>query len=453
MSREVFQKVGVEPRRIIWRTDDGIIPYVKLETSASDTPLPVSLPGDLVINAEIGNIVSVAPSDNLTLSEFGEQRTAEPGNRSDGEFLYDLQPLLYDNISANGGTATHVANGRHILLAVGGSETNRVGGMRKHYWTPYTPGNGQEIDITGTLNAANLEGGTAEVFLRSTVTGVTTLQTVPQADWIAAKDDAHWQYSQIFRMSFQSLRVGRIQFSLARNGGIVKVAEITNDNIRATGYWQYASLPPYWKIYHDDGKTVAEFGYGDELNGIGFRYVFPDIQADATAIAICETVKSQGGERLKEIPGFPFTTAPMAAARTASTTIVPVISIRVAATFNSIENRSLVIPTGFEIETTHPINWFIYYRPTLTSPTWGPNDTHSGVEVDVVATAITGGYLFEAGMLGAGNNQRVQEAGLLDRVLMSLGSTGTADILTIAAVRSGAQDASVRALIKGKAIR
>ena len=124
MARQSFQKVGIEPRRIIWRTDDGIIPYVKLETAASDTPLPVSLPDGFVIDAEIGNIVSVQPSDNLTLSEFGEQRTAEPGNRSDGEFLYDLQPLLYDNISANGGTATHVVNGRHILLAPGGVETN-----------------------------------------------------------------------------------------------------------------------------------------------------------------------------------------------------------------------------------------------------------------------------------------------------------------------------------------
>ena len=116
--------------------------------------------------------------------------------------------------------------------------------MRKHYWTPYTPGNGQEIDITGTLNAANVAGGTAEVFLRSTVTGVTTLQTIPQADWTSASTGVHWQYSQIFRFSFQSLRVGRIQFSLVRCGIPLKCYEISNDNIRATGICQYASLPP-----------------------------------------------------------------------------------------------------------------------------------------------------------------------------------------------------------------
>jgi len=386
------------------------------------------------------------------ISEFGERRVAAPGNRADVEFLYDVQPLLTDDISAGSGSAVHQANGRHLLLSVGGVDPADVGGRRLHYWTPYTPGSGQEIDVTGVLDAVGLGGGVAQVFLRSTITGTTTLQTINQADWQARQGDVDFSKAQIFRVSFQSLKVGRLSFVMAASGGLVRVAEINNDNLRASGYWQYANLPPYWKIYHDGDNTVAEFGYGDELNGCGFRYVFDGLQETAKAIAICATVKSQGGVPLLDVPGFPFSTAPMEAVKTISTTLIPVLSIQVASVFNTFANRALVIPTQIEIETNQPIDWQLIYRPTLTGASFVATDSHSGTETDVAATTITGGYRIDAGMTGAGSNQRIQDSGFLDRVLMSLGS-GTADILTLAAVRSGTTNASVRALIKGKTIR
>ena len=61
----------------------------------------------------------------------------------------------------------------------------------------------------------------------------------------------------------------------------------------------------YWKIYNTASNTIVEFGYGDDLNGIGIMYTM-DLSASVTARAICETVKSQGGFPLFEIPGFPF---------------------------------------------------------------------------------------------------------------------------------------------------
>jgi hypothetical protein len=289
------------------------------------------------------------------------------------------------------------------------------------------------------------------VFLRSTVTGTTTLQTVSHTDWLD-QFDHDWRYSQIFRISFQSLRVGRIQFAMVHDGLIIKVAEILNDNLRATGYWQYANLPPYWKIYNDGANTVTEFGYGDELNGVGFRYVHSGTIAAAQALAICSTVKSQGGGRIENLPGTPWVT-PIPSAKTVSTTLIPVLSLRVGATFNSLVNRASVVLQGYTIATTQPIDFAIIYRPALTGASWSAIDaTYNGVEYDVTASAITGGYRIAGDYTAASVSNPTRVSGLLDRVLMSLGS-GTSDIISLSAIRAGSSDASVRAYLSGKELR
>lgn len=411
-----------------------------------------SLLTELQKKADFDEEQPIVPSDNVTISEFGEQRTASPGNRADFEFLYDKQPLFFDDISTGGGTVTHRPNERDLLLSIVNTTTGTVAGERQHYWTPYTPGNGQEGEVTFVADLLNL-GGSASVFLRSTVSGVTTLQTVPQESWIAKNTGVNWNYSHILRWSFQSLRVGRIQFSLVSGGVVTKFSEILNDNLRGSGYWQYASLPPYWKLYNEAGNAVFECGYGDELNGIGFRYVFNGKYANAQSVAICETVKSQGGADLFNMAGLPFTT-PILPAKTVGNTLIPVISIRVAETFNGIANRELVIPQIVSLQTDNPIEWVVYYRPSLTGASWQPiNTTYHGIEYDVSATIISGGLMVKHDTLSSGNNNIARANNLLGKIIMSLGSTGTADILGLAAVRTGASSAAVKSVIEGIEIR
>jgi hypothetical protein len=405
---------------------------------------------------EAGVIIPTAPSDNLSMSEFGEQRVAPPGNRSDVEFIYDKQPLLVDDISTGGGTATHQASSRDILLSINNTTTGTIAGMRQHYAVPYTPGSGQEIDHTGVMDKANL-GGVAAVFLRSTVTGTTTLETIPQSAWTAKKTGVNWQYAQIFRISFQSLKVGRIQFSLVSDGIPTKVAEINNDNVRASGYWQTATLPPYWKVYNTASNTIVEFGYGDEYNGVGFLYTMAK-SASATAVAICSTVKSQGGDRLFEMPGFhfmAFNTASPLATTTVSTTFIPVLSFRIAATFNGFENRALYIPASYTVKTDNPIHYQILFRPTLTGANFVPLDTipYSGIEYDVTASAVTGGYILGSDFIQSGIKTSTSTTENLGRIIMALGYTGTSDILTIAAIRDASSNANVSAIFKGLIIR
>lgn len=397
---------------------------------------------------------TVSFADSLYLSEFSELRTATPGNRADVEFTNDKQPLLVDDISSGNGSATHNANARDVVLAVGGAAEGDTGGMRLHYHVPYTPGSGQEIDITGTLDAAAVGGGTVYSFIRTSISGSTVTTTTEQANWTAATSGVDWSASQIFRLSFQSLKVGRIQFSLVRNGLPVKVHEITNDNVRATGYWQYPSLPFYWSIYNTATETVAEIGYGDATNGIGFMYVYDGVQSGATMRAICATGKSQGGLPLFDMPGFTFATSNKNTAKTVSTTLIPVLSIQVASTINSLTNRSVIIPEAYSLQINNPVRYQILYRPSLTGAAFAAVDaTYSGVNVDTTASAVTGGVLIDEDYLSAGNNRVLGEAGLLGRIIMSLGYTGTSDILTLAAIRTGSQDATTYAKIKWREIR
>jgi hypothetical protein len=317
---------------------------------------------------------------------------------------------------------------------------------------PYTPGNSQLIETTGVLDFANIGTGTAYVFLRTNVTGTVTETAVAQSSWVNATSGVNWNYSHIFGFDFQSLKVGTVNFYMVRSGEFVKVHTINNDNLRNTGYWQRATLPHYNRIYNDGTYTYMEVGYGDTENAIGFRYRITK-NASATMKGICSTVKSEGGEDIFDLPGFPFTVDRGETAVAVSTTLIPIISIRVDSVFNSITNRSIVIPESFDISTDNPMRYAFYYRPTLTGASWVDADSHSGVEYDVSSTVITGGYKVGGGYVTTQRNINAGLNGLFGRIELALGRTGTSDILTLAGIRTSTSNANVLASISGRTIR
>jgi hypothetical protein len=193
-------------------------------------------------------------------------------------------------------------------------------------------------------------------------------------------------------------------------------------------------------------------GYGDTDNAIGLRFRVA-ANAGATMLAICATVKSEGGENLISMPGYPFAISNRTTAVTVSTTLVPLLSIRPTALYKTYANRTLIIPEGYTVETDNAINYQVIYRPTLTGESWAAVNAESAVEYDVTATAISGGIVIDDDFIG-GNNRSVRgQSGLLERLIMALGRSGTADILSIAAVRTGVSNASARSGLKWKEIR
>jgi len=391
-------------------------------------------------------------TNNASGDAFGRLRTSGTGNRLDVEFVYDKQEEFFDELT-NNGTATFNANSRDITLSISDANNGTYSEMRSHP-VPYTPGSSQLIDITGVLDLAGLGGGTAQLFLRTKVTGTVAETTVDQSSWENAKSGVDWTDSHILSMDFQSLKVGRIRYYLVQDGAPVFLSEITNDNIRNTGYWQLPSLPAFWKVYNDATYTYMEMGYGNDDNAIGIRYRVT-ANSSATMKAICCTVKSEGGVSLAELQGLPRSISNGVTAVTASTTLIPILSIRPKSTFLTYDNLGIAIPKSYSVTTTNPIRLAIVHDCALTGASWADVDaSHSMMEYDVTASTLTGGHVvLEDYIATAATNRASSGGGVLGKTVLWERKDSITGILTIAAVKTGASDADVLASLKWDEIR
>lgn len=396
---------------------------------------------------------NIKAQDSASIDAFGRWRTSGVGNRLDVEFNYDLQEELVDAVTNGNGSATHVANTRGVTLATGGTGTDDNSALYT-YDVPYTPGNSQLIEATGVLDLAGIGGGVAQIFLRSSVSGSPVEEVYNQTAWTEnTVSDIDWTFSQIFMMDLQSLKVGRIRFYLNRGGNAVKVHEILNDNKINTGYWQLANQPVYWKIYNDATYTYMEIGYGDDDNAIGFRYRIAK-NASATMSAICGTVKSEGGDSLFNISGYPRSIDLNVTPKTVSTSPVVLLSIRPKATFNSIVNKSLSIAKSFFLQTDNPIKIMLIHNATLTGASWVNVDANeSAIEYDKSASSYTGGHILFSDYISASKNTTTSAKGLLGKTPLWYRRNSDTGILTLVAVRSSGTDASVLAGLNWEEIR
>lgn len=399
--------------------------------------------------------VTTTEWDTLHNDAFGRDRVSTTGQRFDAEFIYSKRPEIFDEVNVTGASATFNSGTRDVTLAIANTTTGSSCTLSSRYDIPYTAGNSQLIDITWTLDNAGIGGGTAYVFIRSSTTWSVVETTYAQNTW--NKDTASgvdWSKSQIFMMDFQSLKVWRIRFSLVRSWVAVNVHEILNDNIRASGFWQSPSLPVYWRIYNDATYTYSEIWYGDENNWIWFRYRITK-NATATCRAICCTVKSEWGNDLQDIIGMHRTADNGVTWITVSTTLLPILSIRLASTFSWLTNRTLAMIDNLEFNSDNPIRWVILYRPTLTWPNWTAVDsTYSWMEYDVTASAVSWGIAIVSWYINTTRSRSASAwAWILGKAIMSLWRTWTSDIVSLCAVRTWNNNAKVLSAINWKEIR
>lgn len=383
---------------------------------------------------------------------FGRGRVSDTDQRLDVEFIYNKQEEFFDEITA-GGSVTWSSTARDLTLAITNTDTSTCSCMRS-YPVPYTPGNSQLVEITGVFDLAGIGGGTAEVFLRSSVSGSLTEETIEQSSWLDATEDVDWTKSHIFAMDFQSLKVGTVRYYLVRDGAPVQIAQINNDNKRNTGYWQLANLPAYWRLYNTATHTIAEFGYGNEENAIGLRYKVAN-NASMTMKAICCTVKSEGGKNLKDMDGLPRAIDNNTTPFTVSTTRIPLLSIRPKTTFNGVDNLSIAIPKSFNISTDNPILVEIYHDPVLTGASWTDVDTtESCMEYDTSASAFSNGHrIYSEYVTTAAKNAGASGEGLLGKTVLWDRQGTESGVFTIVAVRTGSTNATVNCSIQWDEIR
>lgn len=383
---------------------------------------------------------------------FGRLRVSGTGNRLDAEFIYDKQPNIFDE-TTNNGTVTHNTNSRDLTLALGDANNGSFAKMAS-YPVPYTPGSSQLIEMTGVLDLAGIGGGTMEVFRRTSVSGSIVEETVPQSKWSNLKSGMDWNQVHIFQIDFQSLKVGTIKFGFVERGKYEQVAQIDNDGKRNAGYWQLANAPAYWHLYTTGGNTYMELGYGNANNAVGFRYVIT-ANASATMKAICCTVKSEAGASLREVPGYPRTANTGVTEITASTTLVPILSIRSKTTFNSLENLVLCRLESLNVTSTQPIRVVLLEDATIATASWTDVDTdESTVEYDVSSTSVTGGKELLSFYVtsGAGNNPSGEGATLGKQYIWDH-QGALSGVVTVAAIRTGTNDAAVLAALNWEELR
>lgn len=356
-------------------------------------------------NSDISIITS--PS-NDGLDAFQNLRNAPPAFVGDGQLTYDLQPILYEQLTnGSGATVTHDADNRAGLMTFSATPTGGQAFMQSFQHYRYQAGRGQEIFITFNFNAqvANVlkfaeygDGTNGIAFENNGTTNRFTIysgtdlanETVDQADWSHDKLDGTGPSgvtlditkTQILVIDLQALYVGRVRCGFDIDGIIIWCHQFNHANLDAFPYLQSANLPVRC------GMTCTG-------------------TVSATMLFICSAVLSRGGQ--EEVGGFTF--AQEGTVTAASGARTHLLSIQPKTTFNSITNRAEIIIEGVELLVTgaNPVYWELCLGDVLTGTTTfnDVNATYSGVQFNTAGTTSgTPSIVIDSGYCAATQNAK-----------------------------------------------
>lgn len=373
---------------------------------------------------------------------FGRVRTSPPITLFDSQNRY-AKSADFDEAVSGSATVTYSADESSVLLNVTSASGDKVVRETKRVFA-YQPGKSLLVMNTfvmptihanlrcrvgyfGVNNGVFFErSGTALRMVRRTYTsGSPVDNVVAQADWNGDKLDGTGSSgltldttkSQIFWQDFEWLGVGSVRTGFVINGKFIVCHTFNHANILALVYMTTAILPIRYEI-ENTGAT----------------------DGSRTMKQICSTVISEGGYEKKVI----LQTARTATAATVSTTLVPLLSLRL----DSSRLDSVVIADGYNVlplsssSTTFEIQ--LVKNATLTGPSWTQTSSDN-VEFDVSATAITGGavvddiYVVESNLVSSSvaNNREYNFAMQFGRTMAGVSDTYT----IVARTLSGSQTA------------
>lgn len=373
------------------------------------------------------------PFSATSLDAFGRLRIAQPYTLFDSQNRYQKDPQFSEDL-VTGGTATYVANESSVDLAVTTSSGSKV--VRQSFRVfPYQPGKSLMVLATfvmntgkdnlrqrvGYFNPSNgvffqLNGTTKSFVLRTNTSGTPSdARTVNQADWNGDKLDGTGASgltlditkAQILYMDFEWLGVGSVRCGFVINGTFIVCHTFNNANDIDKVYMQTAILP----IRYEIENTAAT-------------------ASSSTLTQICSSVISEGGYDQKAIPQWARRTTTLTGV---TTTFVPIVSIRLKST----SLGAVVIPSVYHaipINSTLDYEVVLVKNPTLTGASFTSNSTN--VELDVTATAMTGGTIVDLDYVsGSNQGSGVVSTGESYNFDLQLGASlaGVSDIYTVAA--------------------
>lgn len=366
--------------------------------------------------------LSVSLADGVQLDAFSRLRVSEAYTLFDSQQEYGLDTIRTWDASANGTPAILSSSGSAASASNAVGPTNSstrltpitVSSTDTHYsilqsrqYIRYVPGKSHLVFLTGIF--APGASSVASLVRRTSTSGSVVDNEVLQSDWNIDKLDGtgvsgitiDFTKTQILFISAQWLAVGRVIVGFDIDGVLYPVHQFVNANVLTVPYTQTFNLPVRLEIRQVTTSAVARCGYFDSANGIFLKTT--KVQSGGTIHFICCSVQSEGGVAAR---GYPFT-SPSSVTTIGVTTRRPVMSIRPKALFNSRTNRAHINEVQAYIKaTTNDALFEIVIGGTLTGASFASVHADSVAEVDVGATAITGGIPVYADFVIAGTGSR-----------------------------------------------
>lgn len=328
------------------------------------------------------------PSNSPAIDAFSRWRVSDPVHLFDSNFVYNLQTLTQEQITAEAGaTIAHDATNSCALMTFAGTPTGGKAYMQSYQYFRYQSGRSQLILMTfnfietkaNTLKFVGYGDRDNGIFLEQSGTTVqfkiysntdAASETVAKSAWNLDKLDGtgasavtlDLTKTQILVIDLQWLGVGRVRVGFDVGGEVIYAHEFNHANATTVPYMKSGSLPV------SAGMTCTG-------------------TVSTTMRFICSSVISEGGER--EVGAINLTqgTASLTAASGART---HAISIRPKTTFNSVTNRVTIIPTGLSVLVTgnNPVKWELCIGDVITGTTTfaDVNATHSSIEYNTAGT-------------------------------------------------------------------
>jgi len=358
--------------------------------------------------------VEIKLADSPGVDAFGRLRVSSPEDLFNASFQYDLNPLLFLQTTATGGTITHLPNESSAELAVTGS-VGSLARLQARFYSRYLPLRSQLIAMTQVPGAADAgctrrfgyqdsqdgilleQNGTVDLALvrRTFTSGAAVDNRVTKANWNLDKLDGtgdsgitlDLSKGQIFVVDFQWLGHGRVRVGFAFNGRIVYAHEFLSSNTLSVPYMRTGCLPVTWEIE----RTIAG--------------------GAATMKVTCCDVMSEGGFHYDR--GIPFSRSNGSTLVTATTAETLVLALRMdpncpAGTAILNESLAFLVDAALYANTADAYYWRVVYGGTLTDVGFADHDgTHSAMQFSTTCTytAATGIQILDGYV--AGNISRV----------------------------------------------
>lgn len=349
------------------------------------------------------------------LDAFGRLRISEPYTLFDAQNRYEINNKFYSNVTGNA-SVTYISSESTVLLTVGTTQGNIIRESKNVF--AYQPGKSLLILNTCVMSSSNsctqrvgYFNNSNGVFLERASNGTVHMcvrnngndTRVSQSSWNTNKlPGLDLTKAQIFWIDIEWLGVGSVRTGFVIDGVFMTAHVFHHANKISSVYMTTAILPVRYEISGTSGSMKQ----------------------------VCTSVISEGGydQRLPLYTQIRGTTSVSTLNLANAGTVYPVMSIRlVSGRFDSLVMLKFI---DMVTTTNDIVTWYVYLNSTLTDALWVPHTNSTNVEVDVSATAISGGTVIFSGYLSQKATIQVPTSD----INFSLGRTNLAsDVLTLAA--------------------